>query len=49
MTELADYCNCNIVDNNECKISELSKIIFGHVDYATLSLNQIILKRFKKS
>lgn len=49
MTELADYCNCNIVDNNECKISELSKIIFGHIDYATLSLNQIILKRFKKS
>lgn len=48
MEELSNYCDCNIVDNNECKISDISKIKFGHIDYATLNINQIILKSSKK-
>lgn len=49
MKELADYCNCNVVDNVECKVSEISKIIFGHVDYGILNSEQIILKSAKKN
>lgn len=48
MQELADYCSCSIIDDNEIKISEISKIIFGNVEYATLSTEQIILKNSKK-
>ena len=48
MKELADYCDCNIIDNNECKISEISKIKFGNVDYVSLNTDQIIIKNSKK-
>ena len=48
MKELADYCGANVIDNTECKISEISKIIFGHVDYGILNSEQIILKTAEK-
>lgn len=48
MQELADYCKCNIIDNTNCKVSEVSKIIFGHIDYGTLNTEQIVLKNSKK-
>lgn len=48
MQELADYCECNIIDNTNCKVSEVSKIIFGHAEYGTLNTEQIILKNSKK-
>ena len=44
MQELADYCGSNIIDNTNCKVSEISKIIFGHVNYGILSLDRITLK-----
>ena len=34
--------------NTNCKISDISKIIFGHVDYGILNSEQIVLKNDKK-
>ena len=48
MEELADYTEANIIDNTNCKISDISKIIFGHVDYGILNSEQIVLKNDKK-
>lgn len=48
MTELADYCDTNVIDNTSCKISEVSKIIFGHADYGIVNSEQIVLKNSKK-
>ena len=48
MEELADYCDCNIIDNTNCKVSEISKIKFGHVDYGVLNFDQIVLKNMEK-
>ena len=48
MQELADYTGCNIIDNNECKISEPSKIIFGRANYGIVNFEKMILKNEKK-
>lgn len=48
MQELADYCDCNVIDNTNCKVSEISKIIFGHVDYGVVNADQIVLKNLEK-
>ena len=48
MEELADYTEANIIDNTNCKVSDISKIILGHVDYGILNSEQIILKNDKK-
>lgn len=49
MQDLADYTGANIIDNTNCKVSELSKIIFGHVDYGIINSEQIILKNLEKN
>jgi len=48
MEEISDYTNCNIIDNNDCKISELSKIIFGHASYGIINSEKMVLKNEKK-
>ena len=48
MQELSDYTGCNIIDNNDCKISEVSKIIFGHANYGIVNFEKMILKSSKK-
>ncbi len=48
MQELADYTGCNIIDNNECKVSEVSKIIFGSANYGIVNFEKMILKNEKK-
>ena len=48
MEDLADYTEGNIIDNNNVKVSEISKIIFGHINSAVLSTSQIILKNNEK-
>lgn len=46
--DLANYTNSNIIDGTNLKISEISKISFGHLDYGVLNSEQIILKNEKK-
>ena len=48
MQELADYTGCNIIDNNDCKVSEPSKIIFGSASYGIVDFEKMILKCNKK-
>ena len=48
MREISDYVGCNIIDNNECKISEVSKIIFGSASYGIINFEKMILKSDKK-
>ena len=49
MEELADYCNCSIIDGINIKISDISKIHIGLADYGILNSDQIILKRDEKN
>lgn len=44
MEEISNYCDCSIIDNTNIKISDVSKIQFGHIDYATLNSEQAIIK-----
>jgi chaperonin GroEL len=48
MTELADYCECSIIDNNEFKISDVNKITLGKIDYSVINSDQVILKKNSK-
>lgn len=49
MEELADYCDCNVIDETNCKVSEISKIKIGHIDYSVINSEQIVLKSDEKS
>lgn len=44
MQDLADYCGASIIDNTNCKISDITKINFGHIDYGIINSEQAILK-----
>jgi len=44
MEEISSYCDCSIIDGTNCKISEISKIKLGGVNYLTLNSEQVILK-----
>jgi chaperonin GroEL len=44
MEEISNYCDCSIIDNTNIKISDVNKIQFGHIDYATLNSEQAIIK-----
>lgn len=48
MQEISDYTGCNIIDNNECKVSEVSKIFFGTSSYGIINFERMILKNEKK-
>lgn len=48
MKEISDYTDCVIIDNNEYKINEINKIIFGNVSYGIVNFERIILKNSKK-
>ena len=48
MQEISDYTDCTIIDNNECKISEINKINFGTASYGIVNFERIILKNSKK-
>ena len=44
MEDLADYTGTEVIDNTRQKLTEISKIFFGHIDLGILSSDQIILK-----
>ena len=48
MEDLADYTGTEVIENNKLKLTEISKIFFGHVDLGILSSDQIILKNHEQ-
>ena len=45
MKDLAEYSGANVIDNTTCKVSEISKIQFGNIDYAIINAEQVILRK----
>ena len=49
MEDLADYTGTEVIDNTRQKLTEISKIFFGHVDLGILNSEQIILKNHNQN
>lgn len=48
MLDLADYCGTKVIDDVDIKLRDLNSIFFGHLDYAAINFEEIILKTQKK-
>ena len=47
LEDLADYTGTSVIDNTKLKLSETSKIFFGHIDTCIVNNSQVILKNQK--